>query len=347
MIEENIMDINRSLSIAKQRLNYELLKSAITKIDIQEENRRTRLKIAFLISEKDDFFQSQLKYKQITEDLMENLKILQNDYFITKQKNEELNSELQNLEKKLHDFEEDTSKINSIKSQNATLLQKISILETELINEKKKVQNLQEKVTNQTTETINKMSDSSDIYIFKKDNPKPTKPKISKKSNKSSKDNNQNKNKYIINNDSKTSQEKKDISNKIQQSNDKYTHNHANSPTTTLQTKRDDFKSNSTFSAFSVTPFLDRTNGNTRNLLLSPLHSNKSLKTNSTLKKDILKIENQNITKKKRKLGAIGKTLFDETPKGLINTGFLQNVSPLKRGRKTMTIQPFTNIAKQ
>ncbi|CCJ31444.1 unnamed protein product [Pneumocystis jirovecii] len=179
------------------------------------------------------------------------------------------------------------------------------------------------KISNQIIKTINENTNSSNTHIIEETKSKSIKSKIKKKSDQISK---------IENN-----QITENLSDKYQELNDTYIHD-INSSTLSLKTIKE-LKSDPTLSTFSITPFLDRTNINTKNPFFSPLQSNNSIKS-STLKKDKSKIQKL-ISRKKRKLGTIGKTLFDETPKGLTNIGFLQNISPLKHGGK-MTIQPLT-----
>ncbi|KAG5518591.1 hypothetical protein PMAC_002987 [Pneumocystis sp. 'macacae'] len=366
-----------SLLIAKQKLNYQILKTITTKIYMQEESRHSRLKIMILNNEKNELFESEIKYRELAENLTvlyslelcfqinmkkEKIQALQNHFFLTKQENEELKSKLLEYQKTLYNFQKNTTDIDSISSQNEMLVQKINSLKTELENEKNKLQLLQnnlaektaygkkmrksdlknKKKTDQIFETINKNNNNSDNHTTKEIKPKSIKPKIMKKSYQISEiKDNQNTNNYVIDKQIKKSQEKtKSYSSNHQEPNDTYICGiKSNTP---LKTKNE-LKSNHTLSTFPITPLLDRTNINVKNSFFSPLQSNNSIKSNM-LKRDKSKIEKS--ISKKRKLGAIGKTLFDETPKALTNAKFLQNISPLKHGGK-MTIQPLTTKEKQ
>ncbi|EMR09846.1 hypothetical protein PNEG_02027 [Pneumocystis murina B123] len=367
MEEKDIEDLNRYILITKQRHEYELLKSATTKIQMQEENRRARLEIVILTNEKNEMLQSEIIHRQTIKELTEDFQKLQNQYFITEQKNDELNSKVKEYEKKLSHLQNNTLKNNTFVSQDNVLLQRIEFLEKELMNEKSR-QNVQNVITedfesnnfsktpelnlknsekaNSIIKTVNKDNESN-ISTIKNNKLKSVKHLKMKKSNKVKIKENIDIDKYSFNNHSETLKKKDgSMSNIFQVKNNTQVYDPIKSPVVPIKSKKDELKPESAISTFSITPFLDRTNINTKNLLFSPLESNK-LETRMILTGDKLKTKKQSISKKKRKLGAIGKTLFDETPKGLINSVFLQNVSPLKHGKK-ITIQPFATItAKQ
>ncbi|KTW28009.1 hypothetical protein T552_01873 [Pneumocystis carinii B80] len=367
MTEKVIEDLNRYILIAKQRHEYELLKCSTTKIHMQEENRRARLEIHVLTNEKKEMHQSELIYRQTIKELTDDLQKLQDQYIIIEQKNDELNSKIIKYEEKLSHLEKNTLKNNSNVSQDNVLLQKIEFLEKELINEKSK-QNVQNDLTrnlesnhsfktpelnlknsekiNSIIKTINKDA-KSNMSTIKNTKLKSIKYLKMKKSNKAKIKKNIYIDNYTFNNQSESSKKKdRTVSDIFQGKNNTQVYNHIKSPVVPIKLKKDKLNPESAMSTFSITPFLDRTNINTKNLLFSPLEPN-NLETRIILTEDKLKTKKQNISNKKRKLGAIGKTLFDETPKGLINSVFLQNVSPLKHGKK-ITIQPFaTSTAKQ
>ncbi|QSL66109.1 hypothetical protein MERGE_000484 [Pneumocystis wakefieldiae] len=347
MDEKDIEDLNRYILITKQRHQYELLKSATAKIHMKEENRRARLEIVILTNEKNEILQSEIINKQTIKKLTDDFQKLQDQYFITEQRNEELDIKIKEYEKKLPHLQ-NAPKNNSIVSQDNVLLQRIEFLERELMNEKSK-QNVQNVLTedlesniflktpefnlknsekiNSTIKTINKDNESN-ISSIKNTKLKSIKHLKMKKSNKVKIKKSMDIDKYSFNNHSETLKKKDgSVSNIFQVKNNTQVYNRIKSPIIPTKVKKDGLKPESATSTFSITPFLDRTNINTKNLLFSPLESNK-LETKMILTEgDKLKTKKQSISKKKRKLGAIGKTLFDETPKGLVNSVFLQNIN--------------------
>ncbi|KAG4304736.1 hypothetical protein PORY_001801 [Pneumocystis oryctolagi] len=341
-MKKDTEDLNRSFFITKQKLEYELLKTTTTKIYMQEENRRARLEIAILNNEKNELFESELKYKQTIEKLVNELQTLQNNFFLEKQKNEELNSKISEYQEKLSNFQKNTSEINSIISQNTTLIQKIKFLETELKNKSLFLQNniekeqtltcdketsevydlkKEKKNSNQVIQTINKKNDLSNDRTSKKDKLKQFK---KNKTQVLEIKNNSTDARILTKHSEELHEKTKKINSKHYKSKDAYIYN-TDPHVISLETK-DESKSNPVLSTFSITPLLDRTNINIKNPFFSPLQSNKSIKSGSILKNKF-KTKEHNISKKKRKLGAIGKTLFDETPKELTKMKFLQNIN--------------------